>query len=63
VSNLFLINPGSGRKKNASGTEKIIRNVYQAANRPVEIRHIDFENLDASLESAVQDGIEKIYLL
>ncbi|MEO0469462.1 MAG: diacylglycerol kinase family protein [Bacteroidota bacterium] len=58
---LFLINPGSGRKRNADKTDQLIRDIYQKADRSVETRMLDFSQLDAALEMAIEEGFENIF--
>lgn len=61
MSTLFLINPGSGRKRDAQQTEALIREVYTQAERSFQIQEIDFERLDGILDGAEANGIKNIF--
>ncbi|MFK7925391.1 MAG: diacylglycerol kinase family protein [Bacteroidia bacterium] len=61
MNTLFLINPGSGRKRDADQTEALIREVYAQEERPVQIQRIDFDRLDAILDEAEVSGVQKVF--
>ncbi|MEM6346974.1 MAG: diacylglycerol kinase family protein [Bacteroidota bacterium] len=61
MSTLFLINPGSGRKRDAEQTEALIRETYTQAGRPVYIKEIDFARLEAILDEAEARGIQNVF--
>lgn len=61
MSTLFLINPGSGRKRDADQTEALIREVYAQAERSVRIQRINFERLDAILDEAEVLGVQNVF--
>ncbi len=61
MKTLFLINPGSGRKRNADQTQSLIRKTYDRAGRGVGIAEIDFTRLDEILDEAEAQGIENVY--
>ncbi|MEZ4776812.1 MAG: YegS/Rv2252/BmrU family lipid kinase [Bacteroidia bacterium] len=61
MKTLFLINPGSGRKRDSGKTIKIIRDVYQQADAPFEIQLIDFPNLDQTLDKAINNGVDNVF--
>ena len=61
MNTLFLINPDSGRKRDAAETEAMIHNIYQAAGKQVETLMIDFSRLDEMLEDALKRGIQNIF--
>ncbi|MEZ4827173.1 MAG: YegS/Rv2252/BmrU family lipid kinase [Bacteroidia bacterium] len=61
MKTLFLINPGSGRKRNTGKTIQIIGEVYQEAGIPFEARLIDFSCLNLTLENAIREGVKNIF--
>ncbi|WNJ20848.1 diacylglycerol kinase family protein [Pontibacter sp. G13] len=61
MSTLFLINPASGKKRNAPEIESLIRKVYGAANHPYQITYIDFSTLDDTLAQAIDQRVENIF--
>jgi diacylglycerol kinase (ATP) len=61
MDTLFLVNPGSGRKRDAHETIELIHKMYQEADRPVETRMINFDLLDQTLEEAIASGVKYIF--
>ncbi len=61
MATLFLINPTSGRKRQPAATAALIEQIYQRARRQVGVRILDFERLDAMLETAIEQGFTHIY--
>ncbi|MDX2246796.1 MAG: YegS/Rv2252/BmrU family lipid kinase [Bacteroidia bacterium] len=61
MKTLFLINPGSGRKRNSEKTSQLIHDVYSQAGASFETQIIDFENLDKTLETAIRKGFDHIF--
>lgn len=61
MSTLFLINPASGRKRNAAATKAMIEEVYEQEEQSVKAEFIDFERLDHTLEEAIGQGVQNIY--
>ena len=61
MSTLFLINPGSGRKRDADETIAIIHELYSRAGKPVETLKIDFSKLDQTLTEAIDSGVQSIF--
>jgi len=60
---LFLINKGSGRKHNAEKVGEELMRVYAEKGKIAQIAWIDFEKLDALLESAIRQGIRRIFAI
>lgn len=58
---LFLLNPASGRKRNAGNVRQIIQSAYDKAGKSYDIREIDFTRLDEMLETAKGEGIKRIF--
>jgi diacylglycerol kinase (ATP) len=61
MSTLFLINPGSGRKRDSENTADLIHKTYQKANCEVWVELIDFQRLDETLAEAEKRGICNVY--
>lgn len=61
MQDLFLINPGSGHKRDPATTEALIREAYWAAGQPVRIEPIDFARLDEVLAQAIRQGTQHIF--
>ncbi len=61
MPSLFLINPGAGRPRNLATLERKIMQVYGAAKREVEVKTIDFSQLDNLLEQAAAKGTRRIF--
>lgn len=61
MASLFLINPGSGKRKNLDSIESLIREEYTRAGEPVVIEAIDFNNLSLQLEHAEKTGIRRVF--
>lgn len=61
MNTLFLINPGSGRKRDADQIKQLIEKIYEQAGRPVFIEEIDFSRLDETLRQAADQGVQNVY--
>ncbi|MEL6652040.1 MAG: YegS/Rv2252/BmrU family lipid kinase [Bacteroidota bacterium] len=61
MKTLFLINPGSGRKRDAVQTEALIKEVYGDADQDAKIQQIDFERLDSMLDEAEALGYQRVF--
>ena len=61
MSTLFLVNPGSGRKRDADETISMIHELYNRAGKPVKTLKIDFSKLDETLSSAIESGVQSIF--
>lgn len=58
---LFLINPGSGRRRNPVKTLDLIHEVYINKGQFVQTQYIDFARLDEILLDAINEGIRNIF--
>jgi len=58
---LFLINPASGKRKDADLVQSLIEGIYKAAAKPVHIEAIDFPGLDQQLQNAIDRGVKNIF--
>lgn len=58
---LFLINPASGKRKDAEQVQSLIQDIYSGADKPVRIEAIDFPSLDQQLQKAIEGGIKNIF--
>lgn len=61
MSSLFLINPGSGKRKNIATIQSLIRREYERAGEPVAIEEIDFANLSLQLTHAEKIGVRRVF--
>lgn len=61
MQDLFLINPGSGKKRNPDELADIIHERYRKAGRAVETQVIDFQRIDEVLTKAESRGRQHIY--
>lgn len=61
MSSLFLINPGSGKRKNIASIQSLIREEYEQAGEKVQIEEIDFNNLSLQLSHAEKTGIRRVF--
>lgn len=61
MSSLFLINPGSGKRKNISYIQSLIRKEYAQAGEEARIEEINFENLSLQLAQAEKVGVRRVF--
>lgn len=61
MSSLFLINPGSGKRKDISDISELIRQIYEEAKQEVEVEEINFERLSLTLRNAEERGIRRVF--
>lgn len=61
MKTLFLINPGSGRKRDADKTSDLIHKVYAGSGIAFQVQQIDFLKLDEMLGQAIEEGFQNIF--
>lgn len=58
---LFLLNPASGRRRNADTVRAIIQQFYALEGKDFAVWDIDFARLDEMLKEAIQAGFNRIF--
>lgn len=61
MSSLFLLNPGSGKRKDIASISETIRQIYQEADQEVFVEEINFDTLSMTLQHAEQRGVRRVF--
>jgi len=61
MQTLFLINPGSGKRKNPAKTAELIHEIYGRAGLAAQTAFIDFPSLDECLQQALEAGVRNVF--